>query len=201
MSSLAKIPKRWRVLGGNFIVLLLAYIVLVHWWFTVPMWSMASEIRSLGQEELKLRMEATQRSSLEKSLAQVKAFEDDNPGFLSEANRELASAGLVQRLEQVVGVASQNPNACQITARTPVETPTKELFERVAVQVRLRCGMGELAAVLHSLEGNKPQLFIDNLNIMSRRNYMPPGVETSNALEISFDLYGYIKSTPGGSGG
>lgn len=198
MLNLAKIPKRWRVLGGNFLVLLLVYILLVHWWYTVPMWSMVDEIRLLRQQELQLRMEATQRPELLKKLAQVREFETSNPGFLSEANRELASAGLVQRLEQVVGAASPNPNACQITARTPVEVPTKELFARVVVQVRLRCGMGELAAVLHALESDQPQLFIDNLNITSRRNYMPTGIETGNALEVSFDLYGYIKSTPGG---
>lgn len=197
MASLTKIPKRWRVLGGSFILLLLAYVMLVHWWFTLPMWSMADEIRVLRQQELQLRMEATQRPELVKKLAQVRTFETSNPGFLSEANRELASAGLVQRLEQVVGAASPNPNACQITARTPVERSTKELFARIVVQVRLRCGMGELAAVLHALENDRPQLFIDNLNIMSRRNYMPTGMETGNAFEVSFDLYGYIKSTPG----
>ena len=62
------------------------------------------------------------------------------------------------------------------------------------VQVRLRCGMGELAAVLHALESGSPQLFIDNLDVLSRRSYLTAGGETSSGLDVSFDLYGYLKS-------
>ena len=47
----------------------------------------------------------------------------------------------------------------------------------MVVQVRLRCGMGELAAVLHALESGSPQLFIDNLDVLARRSYMTTGTD------------------------
>jgi general secretion pathway protein M len=138
-----------------------------------------------------------QRPKLQQRLAQVRAFESGNPGFLPEANKELASAGLVQRLQQVVASASPNPNACQITAQTPTDMPSQEPFPRVMVQVRLRCGMGELAAVLHALESSSPQLFIDNLDLLSRRSYLVAGNDNGGALDVSFDLYGYLKVANG----
>jgi general secretion pathway protein M len=202
------VPERWRVLGGALVALLLIYLLLVHWWFTAPMLDMGEKIESLREQELTLRMEASQRPTLKKKLEQVRRFEAENPGFLPETNRELASAGLVQRLEQVVGKASQNQNACQITARTPADMPTKEPFERVVVQVRLRCAMAELGAVLHALESDSPQLFIDNLQLSSRRSPFPsgsgPGPATgrpAGTQEVSFDLYGYLKVAAGSDHG
>ena len=188
--------ERWRILGGAFIALLLLYLVLVHWWFTAPMLTMGSQIAGMQQEELALRAEIAQRSQLQLKLAQVRQFEASNPGFLPESNRELASAGLVQRLQQVVA-SSPNPGSCQITAQTPTDMPTQEPFPRVMVQVRLRCGMAEFAAVLHALESGSPQLFIDNLDMLSRRTYLTPGGDGGGSLDISFDLYGYLKNQQG----
>ena len=185
-----------RIRGLALIAVLatLAYIVGVHWWFTAPMLAMGGQIEELRHAELALRMESRQRPEIEKRLQQVQQFEAANPGFLPEANKELATAGLVQRLEQVVQSASPNPDACQITARTPAEATGKETFPRVVVQVRLRCGMGELAAVLHALESGSPQLFVDNLDVLSRRSYLAAGTEGGGALDVSFDLYGYLNA-------
>jgi general secretion pathway protein M len=192
---------RWRALGIAGLALLLAYLLLLHWWFTAPMLRLGAEIEDLRAQEQTLRNEIAQRPVLEQRLAQVRAFEAGSPGFLPEANKELASAGLVQRLQQVVATASPNPNACQITAQTPTDMPSQEPFPRVMVQVRLRCGMGEFAAVLHALESGSPQLFIDNLDLLSRRTYLVTGSENSGALDVSFDLYGYLKSPSGGRRG
>jgi general secretion pathway protein M len=191
---------RWRILGGVALAVALLYLVLVDWWFTAPMLAMGEQVEALRDEEQTLQAQIAQRPQLEARLAQVRQFEAANPGFLPEATRELASAGLVQRLQQVVTTASPNPNACQITAQTPTDMPSQEPYARVMVQVRLRCGMGELAAVLHALESGSPQLFIDNLDLLSRRSYLTAGGDNSSGLDVSFDLYGYLKS-PGAARG
>ena len=188
---------RWQVWAGMVALAALLYLLLVHWWWTAPMLEMGDRIQQLRDDELALRMEAAQREALQQSMAQVREFEAGNAGFLSEANRDLAAAALVQRLEAVVGDASPNPAACQITARTPTTSAAKEPFERGVVQVRLRCGMGELAAVLHALESGSPQLFIDNLDLLARRSYLGAGQDGGGALDVSFDLYGYLKSAAG----
>lgn len=191
---------RAGVLAAVLLALVVAYLVLVHWWFTAPLLSMSSELDGLRQQEQELRLELAQRPQVEQQLAQVREFEAANPGFLPEANKELASAALVQRLEQVVSSASPNPNACQITARTPAEATEKEEFERVVVQVRLRCGMAEFATVLHALEGGQPQLYVDNVDLLSRRSYLAAGADVGGgAIDVGFDLYGYLKTAPQGA--
>src|SRR5688572_2645861 len=186
-------PERLRVLAIATAVIAVAYLVLLHWWFTAPMLDMGDQIATLRDEELALRMEIAQRPELERELARVREFEAGNPGFLPEANRQLATAALVQRLESVVGNASVQESRCQITARTPSEARSEEPFVRATVQVRLRCGMAELGAVLHALESGSPQLFVDNLDLLSRRSYLGTGLE-GGAMDVSFDLYGYLKS-------
>ena len=186
-------PSPVVVFAGLAVAAALVYLVALHWWFTVPMLRMGDEIAALRMEELTLRMEIAQKPQLEAELARVRAFEAGNPGFLQETNRQLATASLVQRLEAVVQGASPNPAACQITARTPSEASTDEPFVRATVRVGLRCAMPELGAVLHALESGSPQLFVDNLDILSRRSYLGTGQE-GGLLDVSFDLYGYLKT-------
>ncbi len=189
---------RLKLLGGALLALVLAYLVLLHWWWTAPMLAMGDEIAQLRDQELVLREEIAQRPVLERELARVREFELGNPGFLPETNRQLATAALVQRLEAVLAQASPQPGRCQITARTPTESRVEEPFVRATVQVRLRCGMAELGAVLHALESGSPQLFVDNLDLLSRRSYLAAGPE-GGGIDISFDLYGYLKTPAGGT--
>ncbi|HYM86493.1 MAG TPA: GspMb/PilO family protein, partial [Pseudoxanthomonas sp.] len=66
-------------------------------------------------------------------------------------------------------------------------------------QVRLRCGTPELGAVLHALETGTPRLFVDNLNVLAQRyayvSALPGG--SGGGLDVSFDLYGYLRPVPG----
>ena len=121
-------------------------------------------------------------------------------GFLAEPTTELATASLIQKLEQVVGEVSPGNSGCAITNRAPLSgEPPPGRFRRVTVQVRLRCGNGETLAVLHSLESTRPYLFVDALNISSQRYFAIPGNNPpqEGGLDVSFDLYGYLRPAPG----
>ena len=186
---------RWLALGLLLALLLLAYAVLVHPWWTVPMLEAGERVEALQERELRLRMQLQQAPAVSQRLEQVRAAQADRPGFLPEANPELATASLIQRLETVVGQASPGNRSCAITNRSPLDPSSREQFTRVVVQVRLRCGTPELASVLHSLESGAPRLFVDNLNILAQRMYFSPGREAptgNGGLDVSFDLYGYL---------
>jgi general secretion pathway protein M len=177
-------------------VLIVLYLVLVHWWFAAPMISMGQEVNRLRVQELRYRIEASQRPALEKKLNELKSLQNGSPRFLTEANKELASAALLQRFEQVINSTTNNPNACQITARTPTESNVKELFQRVTVQVRLRCGMTELSSIFYALESGSPELFIDNVELLSRASFNSGAPMAGGSIEAGFDLYGYIRAAP-----
>lgn len=189
---------RWLALGLLGVVVLLAYLVLVHPWWTVPLLEVNQRIADAQQRELRVRTQLQQAPQIEKQLAAATAQLSQRPGFLPEPTSELATAGLVKRLETVVLEASPGNRSCAITNRSPLAQPGSERFARVVVQVRLRCGTPELAAALHALEAGSPRLFVENLNVLAQNYAFSTGPAGSNGgLEVSFDLYGYLKPLPG----
>ena len=193
---------RWLALGLLLLVLVLAYLLLLHTWWTVPMLETQGRIETLQQRELRQRMQLRQGPDVARRLQQAQAAAARRPGFLVEGTTELATASLVQRLESVVVQASPGNRSCAITTRSPLadDNATKERFRKVTVQVRLRCGTPELAAVLHALEAGTPRLFVDNLNVLAQRYFFAPGQGAqAGGLDVSFDLYGYLRPLPSSS--
>ncbi|GAB2502640.1 type II secretion system protein GspM [Lysobacter humi (ex Lee et al. 2017)] len=192
--------ERWIALGLLLLVLLLAYGVLVHPWWTVPMQETQARIERLRDREDRLRAQLAQRSQVTQRLAAAQAQLASRPGFLPEATAELATAGLVQRLETVVAQASPGYRSCAISNRSPLAERGSETYARVAVQVRLRCGTPELATVLHALEAGTPRLFVENLNILAQRFFFAgagdSGSGRDTGLDVSFDLVGYLRPQP-----
>lgn len=190
---------RWlalAILGG---VLALAYLLLVHPWWTAPMLRVNAEIDTLQQRDLRARMELQQAPAVQQRLEEVRAQTANVPGFMAEANVQLATSALVQRLENVVAEASPGNRSCAITNRSPLADAGRERFPRAAVQVRLNCGNPELVAVLHALEQGTPRLFVDNLNILAQRFQFTGNQTSGGGLDVSFDLYGYLQPLPGGA--
>ena len=193
---------RWLALGLLLLVLVLAYLLLLHTWWTVPMLETQGRIETLQQRELRQRMQLRQGPDVARRLQQVQAAAARRPGFLVEGTTELATASLVQRLESVVAQARPGNRSCAITNRSPLadDNAAKERFRKVTVQVRLRCGTPELAAVLHALEAGTPRLFVDNLNVLAQRYFFAPGQGAqAGGLDVSFDLYGYLRPLPSSS--
>lgn len=187
---------RWLALGLFIAALGLAYLVLVHPWWTVPMLEAGDRIQTLQERELRQRMQLQQAPLVAQQLQQLRAQQSRLPGFLPESSAELATASLVQRLEAVVAQASPGNRSCAISNRSPLSEPRRDRHARVVVQVRMRCGSPELTAVLHALESGAPRLFVGNLNILSSRGYFLPGNTQpggDGGLDVSFDLYGYLR--------
>ncbi|GAB1594549.1 hypothetical protein PAGU2638_02280 [Lysobacter sp. PAGU 2638] len=186
--------ERWLALGLLVAALLIAYGVLIHPWWTVPMREVGARIEQLQERDARLRAELAQAPAVQRRLQEAQQRLATRPGFLPEATPELAVAGLVQRLETVVAQASPGNRSCQISNRSPLQNESGETYTRVAVQVRLRCGTPELAAVLHALEAGTPRLFVENLNILAQRFF--GGMEANardGGLDVSFDLVGYLR--------
>jgi general secretion pathway protein M len=188
---------RWLALAVLAGVLALAYLLCVHPWWTVPMLEVNDRIESLQARDLRARMELKQAPDIRKRLQALQAQSRRVAGFMPERSPELATASLVKRLETAVVEASPGNRSCAITNRSPATETRPQRFPRVVVQVRLRCGNPELAAVLYSLESGSPRLFIDNLNILSTGYFVTQQGRSGAGLDVSFDLYGYLKPLPG----
>lgn len=195
-NPVAEVPTRrdrWLALGLLVLALGVAYALLVHPWWTMPMREADAHIDSLQQRELRLRMQLLQAPQVAVRLQQVQAQQQVTPGFLPEANPELATASLIQRLETVVAEASPGNRSCAITNRSPLDSDSRDTYRRVVAQVRLRCGTPELSRVLYLLESGTPRLFVDNLNILTQSLYLSRTQSVDmGGLDVSFDLQGYL---------
>lgn len=190
---------RWLALALLLAALGLAYLLLVHPWWTVPMLQAQERIDVLRERELRVRTRLQQAPEVQRLLAQARAQQAATSGFLPEATAQLATAGLVQRLETVVAQASPGNVACAILNRTPVNrAPAEAGYVPVSVQVNLQCGMPELAQVLHALESGAPRLFIDNYNMLPVRRYVLGANRTqgNGGVNVSFELVGYLRPAP-----
>lgn len=183
---------RWLALALLLAALGLGYLLLVHPWWTRPLMAVDAEIETLRERELRVRTQLQQAPQVAERLQQARQELAARPGFLPQASAELASSALVQRLEQAVLEASPENRSCAISNRSPLPADNSERFTRVAVQVRLRCGTPELAAVLHALESGSPRLFVRNLNVMAQRFQLSPN-ESGNGLDVAFELAGYLQ--------
>ncbi len=199
------------------IALLLGYLLGVHWWFVSPLMQSRQEMIELRDEEARFRAIAQQRDAIREALAQVRRFENDNPGFLTEANFDLAASALIQRLQEQIDTL-QAGERCKLVSRTPfrgnqnaraaaVASAETAPFEKVTIKVRMLCEMEYFGPLLHGLEGGSPQLFVSDLTITSRRGSGTPArpprpgqrpQATAATLDQAFDLYGYLRRNPGG---
>jgi general secretion pathway protein M len=187
---------RWLALGVLAGVVLVAYLVLVHPWWTAPMMALDDRIETLQARDLRVRMELRQAPQVRERLEEVQRQVARVPGFMDERSLELATAALVQRLETAVLEASPGNASCAIDNRSPMTDPRQERFPRAVVQVRLRCGNPELAAVLHSLESGTPRLFVDNLDVLVQKQFFG-ATQGGGGLQVTFNLYGYLQPQPG----
>ncbi len=180
------------------IALLLVYLVGLHWWFVAPHLDMREQLIELRDQEFQFRATAQQRPQVEERLAEVRRFEADNPGFLAEANFDLAAAALIQRLEALIGERASSSERCSVVSRTPFRSRESEVFQRVTIKVRMRCELEDFIEVLHGLEGGSPMLLVEQLSVSRRGVQVPRGQNRNPSyLDISFDLSGYLRQKGG----
>lgn len=184
---------RWLALALLLAVLALGYLLLVHPWFTVPWRAIDQEITALQERQQRVQAQLDQQPQVEARLREVRESLRQRPGFLPEATAEAAAAALGARVQEVVLAASPGNRACVVSNRTPMPDNRGDTgYTRVAMQVRLRCGVDETASVLHALETGTPRLFVENLNLLAQRFQQSPD-EAGTGLDASFELVGYLQ--------
>ena len=176
------------------IVLLLVYLIGIHWWFVAPHLQFRADMQDLRDQQLRFRQAAAQKPEIEKRLTQIRAQEQSNQAFLTDADASAASAWLIQRLTQSISDHAKDEKRCQSVSQQNYAGGEEELYKRVTVQARLRCDLEPLAAILYDLENGKPYLFVDQIMIYKQQTYQPPGSKVSSSpLDVRFNLTGYLR--------
>lgn len=186
------------------LTLLLAYFVLLHWWFVAPLQQVRSQMADLRDTHGRYAAVIAERSALQQRLATLGAGQAASSAFLATDDPNTAAADLMQR---VVDVVAANPvgGRCVVSQKMPLPNPPAtagEPYRKAAVSISLSCDVEPLAAVLQALEQGTPYLFVDDLSIY--RNPVSAQQNQGSALEVQFTLSGYVRParapTPEGAG-
>lgn len=198
-TRLAK-PKDGRVLAVALLaaVLLVFYLIAIHWWFVAPQLQLRQQMADLRLQQQRYQHTIAQKPEIEKQLAKVRAYEQGSNAFLPETDPNAASAGLIQRLKQAMDAHAKDEKTCQLVSQAGITGGEEELYKHVTVQARLRCRLETVAAIFHELEGGTPYLFIDNVMIYRQQVYTPPGrTPAVGSLDVRFNLTGYLRERSG----
>ena len=94
-------------------------------------------------------------------------------------------------------ISTQADDSCQIVSRQPVRPRVQERFEKVTVNVRMRCNIEDLKKILYSLETGVPMVIADDLTVIKprtrRRSRNNQPVPVQNTLDIRFNMSGYLR--------
>ena len=175
------------------IALLLAYLLFFHW-FVLRHREYAEEIGDLRGQLSRFQSVATQRESLQVTLNQVRSSKGDANLFLEYPSFDEAAAAMSGNLGDMVRTLADD--SCQIVSRQPVRPRVQERFEKVTVNVRMRCDAEDFLQVLYGMETGEPLMLVNDLNIIrprtrSRSRNAPAQVQ--GALDIRFNVSGYLK--------
>jgi len=175
------------------IALLLVYLLVFHW-FILRHREYAEEIGDLRTQLNRFQSVASQREALQTRLGEVRNSQQDADLFLKESEFDEAAAAMSGRIGEMV--RTQADESCQIVSRQPVRPKVQERFEKVTVNVRMRCDAEDFLQVLYGMETGIPLMLVDDLNIIrprARRRSRGAKTAAQGTLDIRFNVSGYLK--------
>jgi len=175
------------------IAFLLVYLLLFHW-FVLRHLEYAEEIDELRAQLVRFQTVASQRESLQTQLSQIRSSQNDEGLFFEYPSFDEAAAALSGNIGDMVRMQAEG--ACQIVSRQPVRPRVQERFEKVTVNVRMRCDAEDFLQVLYGMETGMPLMLVDDLNVIRPRTSSRARrqqAKAQGALDIRFNVSGYLK--------
>jgi len=174
------------------IVVILVYLLGFHW-FILRHLEYGSEISDLSSQLGRFERVAGQKKQYLELLQSLEERKSDQNLFLAGGDFNEAAAEMSEQLSQLINIQAED--ACQIVSRQPVRPRVQERFEKVTVNVRMRCGIEDFEKVLYALETSVPMVIADEVTIIkprSRRRTRDSETTSESALDIRFNMSGYL---------
>ncbi len=175
------------------IAMLLVYFLVFHW-FILRHREYAEEIGDLRTQLNRFQTVASQRESLQMRLSRLRSSQKDTDLFLDYPEFDEAAAAMSGSIGDMV--RTQADESCQIVSRQPVRPRVQERFQKVTVNVRMRCDAEDFLQILYRMETGTPLMLVDDLNIIrprTRRRTRNAQPETQGVLDIRFNVSGYLQ--------
>ena len=176
------------------ITVILVYLLCFHW-FIVRHRDYGTEISDLSVQLGRYQRVAAQKTQYESSLQDLENRQSDERLFLGGGDFNEAAAEMSERLGQMIN--TQAEDTCQIVSRQPVRPRVQERFQKVTVNVRMRCGIEDLKKVLYALETSVPMVIADEVTVIkprTRRRAKNQASQARTTLDIRFNMSGYLST-------
>ena len=178
------------------VVAIVIYLLFFHW-FIVRHVDYSTEISDLSEQLGRYQKVAAQRSQYEALLQGLQNRRSDANLFLDGDDFNEAAAGMSERLGQMI--RTQAEADCQIVSRQPVQPRIQERFQKVTVNVRMRCGVEDLKRILYSLETSVPMVIAEEVTVIKprsrRRRSNNQDQQPQTLLDIRFNMSGYLRDS------
>lgn len=133
---------------------------------------------------------AAARADLTEQLQALRSDRSAQEGYLQGDNETLVAAELQNRIRSIVQATGAKLSSTQVLQGTDEAS-----FRRIGVRVTMTCNVIDLQKIFHQLEGGRPYLFLDNVDVSGeqarRRSGEGGGRED---LNVSFDVYGFMRA-------
>ena len=175
------------------IAAILVYVVCFHW-FILRHLEYNEEIGELSSQLVRFQRVAAQKDVVESQLLSLQGRRSESTLFLEEGDFNEAAAAMSERLNQMV--STQADESCQIVSRQPVQARVVEKFEKVTVNVRMRCSIEDLTRLLYSLETGVPMIIAEEVTVIkprARRRADAQAASDAVPLDVRFNMSGYLR--------
>jgi general secretion pathway protein M len=172
------------------IVLIVVYLLCFHW-FILRHVEYSDEIETLREQLGRFNRVAAMREPYETRLRDLQTNRSDQNLFLEESGFNEAAAAMSQRLGEAVDARADH--SCELVSRQPVRPRVQERYEKVTVNVRMRCGIDDVMSILHWLESSVPLIIVEEMTIVKPRVPSRRGeAQDSGLLVVRFNMSGYL---------
>jgi general secretion pathway protein M len=132
---------------------------------------------------------AAARADLAEALEALRNDRSAQEGYLQGENETLVAAQLQNRIRSVVQATGAKLSSTQV-----LQGADEQGFRRISVRVSMACSIADLQKIFHQLEGGRPYLFLDNIDISGEQARRRPGDPAAREdLNVSFDVFGFIR--------
>ncbi|WP_407309818.1 type II secretion system protein GspM [Pseudomonas sp. nanlin1] len=194
-------PLTLRERRGAALILLVAAIWLLYWlligsWFAGPLADIDAELETLREQQQRYVGQLSQRDALQEQLEQAQRDPASRDSLLPAGDPSAVAADLMQRIADLIKRESRRGAGCVVTQRMPItpEQDGAEPYRQVKVSLTMDCSIEPLIALMHTLEYERPFLFIESFNI--RRGGDSPEKGGAGKLAVHLLIRGYLPPAP-----
>ena len=152
----------------------------------------AQELRIARATQLLERFERVldDETSLRAEIERLRKSDGTPDPFLKGESTQIIAAKLQNQIQTLVAGEPGDIRSIQVLPESE-----EDGFEKIGLRVTLTAGIQTMQKIFYDIESSVPTLFIDNLDVRTNIRRRRRNNDSTNRVQIRFDVFGYRKQT------